>query len=657
MLEPKKETILIVDDNRENLKLLAAIMRQAGYDPAIADNGYDAVKFIDRKIPSAVLLDVMMPGMNGYETCEIILKKEGMINVPILFVTAKSDPEDYKQGFRSGGADYISKPFDEEILIARLKTHLDNSRLKINLAKSEQALKFAQKIASVGHWYIEKTTRIIYGKSDEFNNIFAIDENSDKGFSVDQLLSITIQEDREKLSSSIDDLFNKGKVFTVDTGVEVEGELKYFQHRGQAIKDKNGKVTGAFGTTQDVTAEVILRRSMLEGQHQLRVKERELLQTQKIEAVGRLAGGVAHDFNNILQIIIGYSDLLKNVLTPDSDQYAAKMLTHITGAAGKAKALVQQLLLFSRREGFKPEKLSLYKVINGLYSMIERIAGEGISIDISEITESFNINADPGQLEQVILNLCTNARDSMTEGGLLTLKVNTKVIKEPLEECQGTIPAGKYIEFLVKDTGTGIAPNVLPRIFDPFFTTKDVGKGTGLGLSSVLGIVRNHNGYIRVVSEPDLGTKVFLYFKHDESINDAQSSELPSEVKKVKHEFSGKLLLAEDSQDVSLFMAHRLAEMGFDVYTAEDGVEAEAIFNDIGAELKMAVLDVIMPNKTGPEVLETIRKTRPDMPVLFVSGYTENYLDMETLKHNKTSLLRKPFNSDSLADAIANICF
>jgi DNA-binding response OmpR family regulator len=651
MSSKKKETILIVDDNRENLKLLAAIIKGAGYDPAIADNGYDAVKFVDRKIPSAVLLDVMMPGMNGYEACEIILKKEGMLNVPVIFVTAKNDPEDYKQGFRSGGVDYISKPFDEEILLARLKTHLDNSRLKINLAKSEQALKFAQKVASIGHWYIEKTTRRIYGKSDEFNKIFDFAENKSSGFDVDQMLKVINTEDREKLSRSIDTLFDTGTPFLVDTGVETLGEVKYFQHRGQAIRDKDNNITGAFGTTQDVTAEVTLRKSMIAGQQQLRKKERELLQTQKIEAVGRLAGGVAHDFNNILQIIIGYSDLLKNILTPDSDQYASKMLHHICGAASKAKSLVQQLLLFSRREGFKPENLDIYETLLNLKNMIERIVGDNISVELAGPEQRLYMNGDPGQLEQVILNLCTNARDSMEDNGTISIKLGTKVFDEPLDECQGVIPEGSYIEIMIKDNGAGIAPKILPRIFDPFFTTKDVGKGTGLGLSSVLGIVRNHDGFIRVVSEPDLGTKVFLYFKLDPSISgpDKKSDTPLKPSKEPKTKFSGKLLLAEDSQDVSLFMVHRLAEMGFDVYPAEDGLEAEEIFNDIGQELSVAVLDVMMPGKKGTDVLKTIRKSRPDLPVLFVSGYTDDSIDMDVLKEKKTMLLRKPFNSDSLA--------
>jgi two-component system cell cycle sensor histidine kinase/response regulator CckA len=204
---------------------------------------------------------------------------------------------------------------------------------------------------------------------------------------------------------------------------------------------------------------------------------------------------------------------------------------------------------------------------------------------------------------------------------------------------------------MIKDNGAGIAPKILPRIFDPFFTTKDVGKGTGLGLSSVLGIVRNHDGFIRVVSEPDLGTKVFLYFKLDPSISgpDKKSDTPLKPSKEPKTKFSGKLLLAEDSQDVSLFMVHRLAEMGFDVYPAEDGLEAEEIFNDIGQELSVAVLDVMMPGKKGTDVLKTIRKSRPDLPVLFVSGYTDDSIDMDVLKEKKTMLLRKPFNSDSLA--------
>lgn len=376
--------------------------------------------------------------------------------------------------------------------------------------------------------------------------------------------------------------------------------------------------------------------------------EKQFVQAQKMQAVGQLAGGVAHDFNNLLTAIIGFCDLL--LLRHDTGDKSFSDLIQIKQNANRAANLVRQLLAFSRQQVVQAQVLNITDVLAELSNLVRRLIGEHIEYSIIHGRGLPRLKADQGQLEQVLVNLCVNARDAMPDGGKLEIHTRSVAEDDPVFEEFDVMTPGKYVEIEVRDTGTGISEDVRSKIFEPFFTTKGVGEGTGLGLSTVYGIVKQTGGFVFCRSEVGAGTSFFLYFEaYDEEAADLAAS-LPAAEEQAK-DLSGKgtIMLVEDEDSVRLFAERALASKGYKVIECASPDIALEELKLYGDELTLMITDVVMPEMDGPTLVDIVRKDYPDLPVIFVSGYAEDLL-ANRLDDPKNSFLGKPFSLKALAE-------
>jgi two-component system cell cycle sensor histidine kinase/response regulator CckA len=376
--------------------------------------------------------------------------------------------------------------------------------------------------------------------------------------------------------------------------------------------------------------------------------KRQVAQATKMQAVGQLAGGVAHDFNNILTAIIGYCDLMLLRHPPGDSDYDD--IQQIRQNSNRAASLTRQLLAFSRQQTLRPQILQLPDVVAEVSHLLKRLLGETVKLDVQHGRSIGVVRADPGQLEQVIVNLGVNARDAMPDGG--TLLIETKAVnKADVRAMRSEIlPIGDYALLSITDAGTGIAKEHLAKIFEPFFTTKEVGKGTGLGLSTVYGIVKQSGGFIFADSEIGKGTRFDIYLPVHEGgmpppVTLATLDAPPKDVWG-----TGRLLIVEDEPMVRAVAERALARQGYTVETACDGEEALALFAE-GKSYDLVVSDVVMPNMDGPAMARELRKQRPDMRILFMSGYAEEQL-RQSINLDKVAFLPKPFSVQQIAEAV-----
>ena len=370
--------------------------------------------------------------------------------------------------------------------------------------------------------------------------------------------------------------------------------------------------------------------------------EEQLRQSQKMEAVGRLAGGVAHDFNNLLTVIAGYAELLREDLgDPERPE-----LAEIQNAVARAAELTRQLLTFSRKQVWQPQVLDLNTVVSRMEGMLRRLIGEDVTLVAALAGDLGKVKADPGQIEQVIMNLAVNARDAMPRGGKLI--VETKAAQ--LETGQvASLPAGRYVQLSVSDTGCGMSAETASRVFEPFFTTKEIGKGTGLGLSTALGVAEQSGGTLTVESKLGTGTVFRAYFPVTAEQAGGQAGNRPAESKSAG---TATILLVEDETPLRKLISQVLKSAGHAVLEAASGDEALALQAHHPEPIDLLLTDVIMPGMSGPELVAKLRSRRPRMAILFMSGYDNELVDKKSLE-NSASFLPKPFSPRTLLNRIA----
>jgi two-component system, cell cycle sensor histidine kinase and response regulator CckA len=401
------------------------------------------------------------------------------------------------------------------------------------------------------------------------------------------------------------------------------------------LRDANGEITHFISTGRDITDQ--------------RKLESDLRQAQKMDAIGRLAGGVAHDFNNLLLVISAYAELMLDSLA-EGDPLRRNVGEIIT-ASRRAADLTRQLLAFGRKQMQSLQVLDLNSAIGEITVMLPRLIGEDIEMVFVPGQELGKVKADPVQIEQVVMNLAANARDAMPDGGTLTIETATVQVDESYVQRHSIVPIGDYVLLTVTDSGQGIAPEHLPHIFEPFYTTKEAGKGTGLGLATVYGIVKQNGGFVWVYSEPGLGTTFKIYLPRVHS----ETSELRiAEPVERSHRGCETLLLVEDEASVRQASLHFLTRSGYTVLEANDGAEALRVSRQHGGPIHLMITDVVMPKMGGPKLAELLADERPDMKVLFVSGYAENNV-LPQGKIDHTRFLQKPFSLKTLARKVREV--
>ncbi len=443
----------------------------------------------------------------------------------------------------------------------------------------------------------------------------------------------------EFLSMRISDLRPEADEPSVPKVVPKNQALGMWRHR---VKD--GRV---------IDVEVLVHDTVYEGRAaalavlidvtQRRLLEEQLRQAQKMEAVGMLAGGIAHDFNNLLTIITGYSQLILNTLRDDDENRPA--VEQIVKAGERAAALTRQLLAFSRRQVLQPKVMDLNQLVAGLGVMLRRLIGEDIDLRLVMGPELGRVNADPGQLEQVIMNLAVNSRDAMPKGGTLTIETMNAELDGSYAKSHLAVRAGSYVMLAVSDTGIGMDEETRAHLFEPFYTTKTEGRGTGLGLSIVFGIVKQSGGNIEVYSEPGQGTSVKIYLPRVDQAEPAEEEGLYQAARRGTE----TILLVEDEDMLRRLVRETLEREGYTVLDAANPAEAQRICHTFKGPIHLMVTDVIMPKLNGRELAERVARMHPEMRVLYMSGYTDSAVVANGVLQGAMPFLQKPFTPTALA--------
>jgi PAS domain S-box-containing protein len=377
--------------------------------------------------------------------------------------------------------------------------------------------------------------------------------------------------------------------------------------------------------------------------------EEQLRQAQKMEAVGMLAGGVAHDFNNLLTIITGYSQLILNSIgAEDPNRHSVEQ---IMKAGERAAALTKQLLAFSRRQVLQPRVLELNKLVTGLSTMLQRLIGEDIDLRLVLPPNLGRVSADPGQIEQVLMNLVVNARDAMPKGGVLTLETANVTLDSNYAKAHIAVRSGSYVMIAVSDTGSGMDDATKARLFEPFFTTKGSGKGTGLGLSTVFGIVKQSGGSVEVYSEQNRGTSVKVYLPR---IDQPVVLERKESRRKTARG-SETVLVVEDDEMVRTLVRETLERDGYKILDAPGPIEAQRISEQHPEPIQLLVTDVVMPKVSGRELAQLLTGKRPGMKVLYMSGYTDNAVVNSGILRKEVAFLQKPFTPQALTEKVRDV--
>ncbi|MCE5312266.1 MAG: response regulator [Nitrospiraceae bacterium] len=627
--------ILLLEDVAEDYELILRQIKRTDLDftPKWVQTKNEYINAISESCPDIILSDFKLPQFDGLAAMEIA--KEACPDTPFIIVTGSIDEETAVSCMKAGAADCILKDQIMRLGIA-VKEALRNRELQVEKKSAEaQFKKFyrAVEYSPVSILITDLSGSIEY-VNPRFTEITGYRREDVLGKNPNMLKSGAITDEvyaelwKTILSGRVwhGELHNKKK----------NGDLFWEYASISPMMDDMGNITHFIGIKEDITEKKRF--------------EQNLRQTQKMEAIGQLAGGIAHDFNNILSAIIGYTSLINMKIRNDDPLkvYADNILM----ACEKAANLTKGLLVYSRRNVTDFTVVLLNESLHRVERLVSRLIGEDIDFRLDLSEQDLFVNADSGQLDQIFINLCTNARDAMPDGGTLCITTEEVFVDDEFSRIYGFSKSGMYAMVTVKDSGNGIEPEQLEKIFEPFFTTKDVGKGTGLGLSIAYGIVQQHGGHITVASEIGKGTEFHIYLPV--ASNGHQLTQHVAKIDQSKHG-TETILLAEDDADLRKLAKELLVEFGYNVIEASDGEEAIRMFACHQDSVDLLILDVIMPKLNGMAVYEEISRIKPDMKTLFISGYTADLMHQKGIAQDKFSFIQKPVSPSVLLRKIREV--
>jgi signal transduction histidine kinase/CheY-like chemotaxis protein len=519
-------------------------------------------------------------------------------------------------------------------VVERCWATIEQRSAEKRLRQSENLLRIAGRTARLGGWRVELPDRRVTW-SDEVCAIHEIPPGT--VLNLEQAIAFYPPEFREIVREKLVACARDGAAFDHEAQLITAKDRRIWVRAiGLAERDAAGVITHIHGAFQDITD-----RRTLEDQYR---------QAQKMEAVGQLAGGVAHDFNNLLSVIIGYASILVEDLKVGDPMRAS--IEEILKAGERATELTRQLLAFSRQQMLRPRVVDLNQILSGLEKMLGRLLGENMNLSLLTSHTLGRVLADPGQVEQVILNLAVNARDAMQNGGNISLETANVELDEGYAAAHHGVKAGSYVMLAVTDTGVGMDGRTRARIFEPFFTTKEQGKGTGLGLSTVHGIVAQSGGHVWVYSEPGIGTTFKVYFPRVDAEADAVVTDTSPVLSRRGSE---TILIVEDEEGVRSIARSILRRSGYNVLEAQNGGEAFLICEQFKGKIHLLLTDVIMPRMSGREVVERISPLRPGMKVLYMSGYTDTSIVHHGVLDAGVAFLQKPLTPDALLRKVREV--
>jgi PAS domain S-box-containing protein len=657
--------ILIVDDERHNRELLETMLASQGFQFQSAASGQDALAIVAENPPDLILLDVLLSDMDGYRVAAGIKGNHATRNIPIIMITALDDRGARMLGLNAGAEEFLTKPVDRAELtvrvrnLLRLKAYSDHhdqysqvlehevllrtadlveqtktlEEHATALRRNEERTNYALGAARMGVWEIDIVTgRLTW--SGTMAPLFGLTP-AEAPTTAEAYYARIHPDDRRLVEASVAHAAGGGTEYDLEFRVLLpDGSLRWLAGRGGMLRDAAGTPVRLLGVSTDIS-----------GQKSL---EAQLRQAQKIEAVGQLAAGVAHDFNNLLTVILGYSTFVATTL-PAQDRRRAQM-DQVIKAGQRAAALTSQLLAFSRKQVLQPTAVDLNALVADMRPMLGRLIGEQVDLVAILAPDLCAVRADRGQLEQVLMNLVINARDAMPSGGRLVVETaNVELDGSFLKNV--VIRPGAYVLLAVSDTGTGMDEATKQRLFEPFFTTKGPGHGTGLGLATVDGIVKQSGGYIWVYSEPGKGATFKVYLPR-------AASDEPVEQRAAARDVVGgteTVLVVEDEEAVRLLMRAILETAGYRVFAAANPQEAEALFEQHVSLFDLLVTDVMMPGSSGPALFARLAPRRPELRVLYVSGYTDDTIAHQGQLDPGVAFLQKPFTAEGLSRRVRDV--
>jgi PAS domain S-box-containing protein len=785
----KQATILIVDDDQNNILFIKSALKDE-YNLLTAQNGYDAINLVKKYNPDLVLLDIMMPDLDGYDVCGSIKADASFADIPIIFLTALDTLEGELPGLKPGGIDYLSKPVNINLLKLRIYNHLELKK-RNDLVREQRNLLARQKeeLANVltelesqnkrqreavenyqtlfremldgfalheivcdeqgnpvDYRFIavnpafERLTGLkaidildrtimevlpgaerhwieVYGKVAMSGEPAFFENNHDglkKHYEVtafrsspnqfacifiditerkqaEEVLRVSEERHRAILQTAMDGICladTNGRLLEVNQAYcrmsgysmpellgmrvhdlytdETEGDIiariqkiitqgeDRFESR---LRSKNGtvfnvEVSANYRPDKDGQLVVFLRdiTARKKAEEEKLLLERQLHQAQKIESIGRLAGGVAHDFNNMLGVILGHTELLLMDITPSHPFFAG--LTEIRTAAERSANLTRHLLAFARKQTITPKVLDLNETVAGMLKMLQRLIGENIRIIWQPGAGLWPVRVDPSQIDQILANLCVNARDAITDIGKLSIETGNSVLNA--EYCAAHLGAtpGEYTRIVVSDDGCGMDNDALAKIFEPFFTSKESGRGTGLGLSTVYGTVKQSNGFIDVISEPGQGTTFTIYLpRHVSELERARAADAPEPLICV-HE---TILVVEDEHNMLKMTSQMLEKQGYSVLQADSPDNALHLAREHASKIQLLMTDVVMPGMNGKELAQKLLSCYPNLKILFMSGHTADIITRHGVVEEGTYFIQKPFSLPVLARKVRDV--
>jgi PAS domain S-box-containing protein len=661
-LERERARVLLVDDDEPNLLAVATVLEDLG-EVVLARSGDEALRHLLKSEFAVILLDVYMPGMDGYETAQIIRNRDQTKGIPIVFLSAvNKEAEHQLRGYAMGAVDYVFKPVDPIILRSKVAVFVDlfektkeverkarheqalldaNLRANAERLKAEQELRRAeQRQAAIIQslpmvLYLEPIDAVQRAPTYVSGDLEAI-----CGFSLEQVRSeptIWVDrlhpDDRNRVLAALEARRKSGRSSIEYRWHCADGSYKHFLDQAVLLRDADGKPVEFAGTLTDITEQ----RSL----------ESQLVQAQKLDAIGKLTGGIAHDFNNLLGAVIGGLTLLERRGTLGDDQQ--RILGMAKRAAEQGSELVRRLLAFARRQRLQPHTIELTALHEAVSDLLTHTLGGLVNVEWQIGDATWMVFADQAQLELALLNLIINARDAMPEGGTVTIVAQNRELGN---DGPSGLEPGDYVRIEVTDTGSGISPEHLEKVMEPFFTTKDVGKGSGLGLSMVYGFAKQSDGAFRLESELGKGTTAELWLPRAPEAVVADAVEL---IEPESHQLRAlKVLLIDDHAEVRSMTAAILEDGGHAVVQADNGVEALAIIDKRDGDFDLLITDYAMPHLSGTDFLREAQKSHPAVPALMITGYAET----EMISHRPAGveMLLKPFTPATLEAAIARAC-
>jgi PAS domain S-box-containing protein len=633
--------VLLVEHEPTDVELCTKALRDAGYSLHIdvVTTPAEFSRQLETRTYDVVLSDSNIPGWSGMDVLHLLRRTRS--EMPFLLVTGALGEETAVSCIQQGVSDYILKdrlarlPHAIDRVIGEQRLREERYRAGLALRQSESRYRELVENAIYGIYretvqggFLQVNPALVrmlgYDSAQELMNLSALD-------------AYRYPQDRARLL--IEEYRRTGRVL----GVEVEWKRKdglplLVRLSGRGVPNEAGDLQELEIIVEDVT--------------ELRALEKQLHQVRKFEAIGQLAGGIAHDFNNVIGAMMGWAELGSEQAPPDTrlSDYFKKIRTQATRAAD----LTRQLLAFARRQILEPQDIQINTIVSDVLSLLEKVIGRDVEIKTFLSPDLSAVRADASQIEQVLMNLCLNARDAMPNGGRLTIETrNTNLDEIACRRTPGLSP-GIHAELVVSDNGIGMDAKTREHIFEPFFTTKEPGKGTGLGLATVFGIVRQHGGFVAVDSEPNIGTTFCIYLP---AVKSAVASAAPRS-KPEEMAFRGgseTLLVADDHEGIREMIRTALEGCGYRILLAVNGEEAIRMFEEHARDIRLVVLDMVMPRVGGLEASKRMREMNKELPVIFTTGYSAENEALSKVIASGGTVIQKPFDPKKLARRVREL--